>query len=255
MDPFMERPDRWGGVHTRLIAVIGELLTQQVAPRFFVDSEDNVYILGLDDPARSLVRPDLYTVEAAGGAALPRPRGSIAAATVLELPPALEVYVPYVKVVDTMDRHVVAIVELLSPINKAAGSMGQREFLRKRERMLGSSTHWLEIDLLREGSRPPGIPSQGDYEAALHRAGAGGRWEAWFMALREPLLTIAVPLRPPFDDVPLDLQQAVDIVYDRYRYDVAIDYDEQLPAPLREDDSEWASQCVARWQQTRAPQS
>jgi len=43
MDPYLERPDRWSGVHTRLIAVIGEMLARQVAPRFFVDSEDNVY--------------------------------------------------------------------------------------------------------------------------------------------------------------------------------------------------------------------
>jgi len=38
MDPYLERPDRWSGVHARLIAVIGEMLARQVAPRFFVDS-------------------------------------------------------------------------------------------------------------------------------------------------------------------------------------------------------------------------
>ena len=84
MDPYLERPDRWSGVHARLIAVIGEALARQVAPRFFVDSEDNVYILGLDDPARSLVGPDIYVVEPAGAASLSRPRGQIAAPMVLE---------------------------------------------------------------------------------------------------------------------------------------------------------------------------
>ena len=68
MDPYLERAERWSGVHTRLIAVIGEILARQVAPRFFVDSEDNVYILGLDDPARSVVRPDPYMVEAVSAA-------------------------------------------------------------------------------------------------------------------------------------------------------------------------------------------
>lgn len=246
MDPYLERPDRWSGVYTRLIAVIGELLTAQVAPRFFVDSEDNVYILGLDDPARSLVCPDLYAVAATGAGPLPRPQGHIAVATVLDVPASTEVHAPYLTIVDTMDRHVVTVIELLSPINKVAGSTGQHEFLRKRERILDSNTHWLEIDLLRAGTRPPGIPSQGAYDAALHRAGAGGRWEAWFMVLREPLLTIAVPLRSPFDDVPLDLQQAVDVVYDRYRYDVAIDYGAPLPAPMREEDVEWTSHRVVR---------
>ena len=54
MDPYLERPDRWGGVHAGLIAVMREILSRQVAPRFFVDSEDGVYVLGLDDPARAL---------------------------------------------------------------------------------------------------------------------------------------------------------------------------------------------------------
>ena len=53
MDPYLERPDRWGGVHSGLIAVMREMLSQQVAPRFFVDSEYYFYILGRDDPGRS----------------------------------------------------------------------------------------------------------------------------------------------------------------------------------------------------------
>ena len=63
MDPYLERPDRWSGVHARSSAVLGEMLTWRVAPRFFVDSEDSVYVLGLDDPARPLGRPDLYVAE------------------------------------------------------------------------------------------------------------------------------------------------------------------------------------------------
>src|SRR5437016_9055994 len=39
MDPYLERPDRWSGVHAGLIAVLREVLARQVAPRFFVDSE------------------------------------------------------------------------------------------------------------------------------------------------------------------------------------------------------------------------
>ena len=155
MDPYLERPDRWSGVHARLIAVIGAVLARQVAPRFFVDSEDNVYILGLDDAARSLVRPDIYAVEGEGAASLSPARGQIAAPVVLDLPASLEIRAPYLKVIDTADRQVVTTIEVLSPINKVSGSSGQRDFLRKREQILRSSTHWLEIDLLRAGTRPP----------------------------------------------------------------------------------------------------
>jgi len=250
MDPYLERSDRWSGVHARLIAVLGELLARQVAPRFFVDSEDSVYVLGLDDPARPLGRPDLYLAEAAGVGRPSRSRGQIAAPTLLDVPASLEIRAPHLNVVDTADRQVVTTIELLSPINKVANSSGRRDFLRKREHILNSHTHWLEIDLLRAGMRPPGIPAQGDYDAALHRAGSLDRLEAWFVALREPLPTVAVPLRPPFADVPLDLQEAVEIVYDRYRYDTAIDYaDTPPPPPLNSTDASWANERIAAWRQ------
>ena len=252
MDPYLERPERWSGVHARLIAIIGEVLARQVAPRFFVDSEDNVYILGLDDPARSFVRPDLYLVEAVSAGDPSRPRGQIAAPMVIDLPASLEIRAPYLKVIDTVDRQVVTTIEVLSPINKVPGSSGQRDFLRKRKEIWNSSTHWLEIDLLRAGARPRGIPLQGDYDAVLHRAGALDRLEAWFVTVREPLPTIAVPLSPPFEDVPLDLQEAVETVYERYRYDAGIDYAEDLPAPpLRAADAAWAHERVAAWRQGR----
>jgi hypothetical protein len=251
MDPYLERPDRWSGVHARLIAVIGEVLARQVTPRFFVDSEDNFYILGLDDAARSLVRPDIYAVEGEGAASLSPARGQIAAPVVLDLPASLEIRAPYLKVIHTAERQVVTTIEVLSPINKVPGSSGQRDFLRKREQILRSSTHWLEIDLLRAGTRPRGIPLRGDYYAALHRAGVRDRLEAWFVSLRDPLPTIAVPLRPPFEDVPLDLQEAVELVYERYRYDAGIDYAEDAPPPLRKADAAWVGERVAAWRRGR----
>ncbi len=253
MDPYLERPDLWGGIHARLIAVLGEMLARQVAPRFFVDSEDSVYVLGLDDPARPLGRPDLCLAEAAGASGagrLSQSRGQIAAPTVLDVPASLEIRAPHLNVVDTADRQVVTTIELLSPFNKVANSSGRRDFLRRREHILNSHTHWLEIDLLRAGTRPPGIPERGDYDAALHRAGSLDRLEAWFVALREPLPTVAVPLRSPFADVPLDLQEAVETVYDRYRYETAIDYaGAPSPPSLSEADASWTDERIAVWRQ------
>jgi uncharacterized protein DUF4058 len=104
---------------------------------------------------------------------------------------------PFLTIIDTVDRQVIVIIEILSPINKAPGSHGQREFLRKRNQILRSGIHWLEIDLLRAGTRPSGIPAQGTYDAALHRAGVGDQLEARFVGLREPLPTVAVPRSTP----------------------------------------------------------
>lgn len=252
MDPYLERPDRWSGVHTRLIAVIGELLARQVAPRFFVDSEDNVYILDDLDPGRSYVRPDLSIVEAGPLGSISATRSRIAAPLLVEMPEVLEVRVPFLKIVDTQNREVVTTIEVLSPINKVAGSNGHEEFLRKRDKVLRSTSHWLEIDLLRGGTRPPGIPADRDYSAVLHRARDRAHMEAWLVDVQQELPTIAAPLLPEFDDVPLSLQEAVDTVYTRYRYDTAIDYEAEPPLPaFSPADVRWIRARIAAWSDGR----
>ncbi len=60
---------------------------------------------------------------------------------------------------------------------------------------------------------------------------------AW--TLRDRLPTVPVPLKEGDPDVPLDLQAAFTSVYDRARYDLSLNYDAELPWPLREEDAEW----------------
>jgi hypothetical protein len=253
MDPYLERSDRWSGVHAGMIAVLREILTRLVAPGFFVDSEDNVYILDAGDPARVVVRPDIYLVDAGHGGSPSPARGRATAPLLLDLPIELEIRAPYLRIIDTANRQVVTTVEVLSPINKVQGSSGQRDFLRKRDQVLHSDAHWLEIDLLRAGARLADIPQRSAYAALLHRAGAS-RLEAWIAGLRDPLPTINVPLREPLADVLLDLQEMVETVYDRYRYDTAINYeDDPPPPPLPGAESRWLRERIEAWQQTRTP--
>jgi hypothetical protein len=252
MDPYLEAPMRWPGVHSAIIATLREMLSRQVRPRFFVDSEDEIIVLAPDDPARSLVRPDLSLSEAEPATMPRRERGRITAPVVLELPEPITVRIPFLVVRDTADQRVVATIELLSPVNKVPNSRGRRAFLRKRERLLRSDAHWIEIDLLRAGERPPEVAGRADYYAALHRAEAGGKVEAWFADLREALPTIAVPLVPPLPDVPLDLQAAIETMYERYGYEAIIDYAADPPSPpLDPDDAAWAAERIRRWRAER----
>ncbi|MGH2343935.1 MAG: DUF4058 family protein [Chloroflexota bacterium] len=250
MDPYLERPDHWSGVHSGLIAVMREMLARQAAPRFFVDSEDSVYILGRNDPGRSFVRPDISMVEAVGAGSIAPARARIASPMLMEVPESLEIRAPFLTIIDTLDRHVVTTIEVLSPINKVPGSAGQGEFLRKREQIMGSTSHWLEIDLLRAGTRPRGIPVHGGYNAMLHRARDPERLEGWFATIRQALPTIAVPLSPPFEDVPLDLQEVVDTVYTRYHYDAAIEYEDEPPPPtFSPSDAAWLRERIDGWRE------
>jgi hypothetical protein len=92
----------------------------------------------------------------------------------------------------------------------------------------------------------------GPYLAALHRAGSEA-WDVWPASLREPLPTIAVPLVDALPDVPLDLQAAFATVYDRFGYDLVVDYGVDPPLPeLPADDLAWARQRIAAWMDARS---
>jgi hypothetical protein len=223
MDPYLEAPGGWGGVHGRLIAIIGELLNRDLGPDFA--------IMAARSPAR-------------GGIAAPLHVSPGEPATIEQ---------PYILIRDRASRRVVTIIELLSPINKlptapsGAVPPAREEFLEKRRATMASTTHWLELDLLRAGERPAEVRGAGDYYALLKRVGTG-LLDVWPISLRDPLPTIAVPLVAPHADVALDLQAAVDLLFERYRYAELLNYDAPPPAPaLQWDDARWVGEHVARW--------
>lgn len=113
-----------------------------------------------------------------------------------------------VEIRDRANRQLVTAIEVLSPTNKR--SEGYAEYLAKRRRLMVSSVHLLEIDLLRLGQRVPmrqPLPSA-PYFVFLSRAPDRPIIEVWPVSLAEPLPVVPVPLLPGDADVPLDLQQA-----------------------------------------------
>ncbi len=79
----------------------------------------------------------------------------------------------------------------------------------------------------------PGCETQhkSDYYALLKRGGQPGPYEVWYCNLRDRLPIIAVPLRAPFADMPLDLQAALDGGYAEARYDDQLRYAGAPAAP------------------------
>ena len=63
MDPFLEEPTRWSSVHFRLISIMSEVLANLVAPHFYVDVEQRVYIIDPDSGYQRQIVPDVYIVE------------------------------------------------------------------------------------------------------------------------------------------------------------------------------------------------
>lgn len=245
MDPFLEAPAVWAGVHSRLINAISEDLADQIMPAFLVTIEERVYLLDPEVSARLPLVPDVLVVRGvdAGNTAT---AGVITPPTLIEPLIDPEVHERFVEIRDRLSREVVATIEILSPWNKAPGTPGQEAFLRKRAAVFQSGSHWIEIDLLRSGERPPDIRGQSDYYALLKRGGIARPYEAWFIDLRDPLPTIAVPLRPPWPDVPLDLQKILSTVYRRGHYSDVLQYESPAPSPvLNPADARWVADQVA----------
>lgn len=253
MDPFLEDPTEWGGVHTRLMNSISDQLAALVQPNFSVKIEQYVYLITADEARSQQIAPDVYLVETLPQTAWPGAALGIATPTLVEPLYELEVTERWIEIRDKRDRQVVTAIEVLSPFNKAKNTPGRTAFLRKRNNVMSTRTHWVEIDLLRAGERPPEVANKSDYYALLKRSGLLGAYEVWYFDLRDRMPTIAIPLRAPFADVPLDLQAAFDDTYRRGGYASDLDYTADVPTPvLRPPVAAWVSQQIAAW---RAQQS
>jgi hypothetical protein len=194
MDPFLEEPSGWTSVHHRLISVISDTLTEQVAPHFSVSIEERVYISDDDDPdVRRQLAPDIFLVQRPSASSTsPADTATATPPTIIERLVPLEVHDRFLTIYDRRSRELVTTIEVLSPWNKARGTRGRREFLAKREVVFSTRTHWIEIDLLRAGERPEEVEGQSDYYALLRRGDGSGKLAVWYVDLRDPLEAAAL---------------------------------------------------------------
>ena len=147
-----------------------------------------------------------------------------------------------VEVRDVAERRLVTAIEIFSPANKFAP--GYAEYLARREALLQTHTHLLEIDLLRRGERialrrplPPA-----PYYVFLSRFQRRPLTAVWALPLRERLKVVPVPLLPPDPDVALDLQAAVDACFALVGYERLIDYAAAPLPALEPEDTDWAAE-------------
>ncbi|MBC8135731.1 MAG: DUF4058 family protein [Fibrella sp.] len=155
----------------------------------------------------------------------------------------------YVAVLSMDSEEVVAIIEVLSPTNKAPDSTGREDYLRKQREILHSPTHLLEIDLLRGRAHAVAVGreavlSQTQYDCliSLRRAGneRKSRFAVWALSVRDVLPTITVPLLPGWANVPLDLKAVWNDTYQEGRWERTINYRHTSEPPLSPADTIWA---------------
>jgi hypothetical protein len=251
MDPYLEHPVLWESVHARLIVALANQLQPRLDPRYVASIGERVFVEG---PQRRI--PDVWVQKTVEGDA---PSTMVAAevdtALVIEVED-LEIHQTRVEIRDLYnDMKLVALIEVVSPTNKAAGP-GRDSYLAKQEEVLARDCHLIEIDLLRRGRHVLSFPEWRDrqlqpydYLICVSRWPWRNRFELYPRRLPERLPRIGLPLADPDPDVPLDVQAAVEQVYWDGRYIRRLHYAEPCEPPLTPEDQARASE---RWTAYRA---
>ena len=250
MDPFIEN-QIWEDFHHALIEVMRESLIPHTRPRYVVRVEERVYVEHIPNGGSVFIRPDVTVLERAGSEGSLESTGTTATPVgvlpvICHLPVPEQVHEAFLVIRERETMEVVTVIEVLSPGNKRVGSDGRREYLRKREEVLLSATHLVELDLLRGGERLPTLeplPS-GDYYAFVCRGQRRFQAEVYAWSLRRPLPPVPVPLAGADPDAVLDLQMLFTTVYDRTGYDYSLNYRHAPVPPLSAADQAWAQQLL-----------
>jgi hypothetical protein len=248
MDPYLEHPGRWPDVHHRMIALAGDLLSERLQPRYFTRIDERVYISDEYDPGRRVIVPDLAVVRGGGGRTTEAAGSTSAISEPVEITSLVEdeIHEARIELIDSADRTVVTVIEVLSPTNKVPGSRGRESYEQKRLDVMRSQSHFIEIDLLRGGEGfPPyeALPPH-EYRVHLSRVQRRPRGLLWTIGIDQRLPSIPIPLRGDDPDARLDLQAVLQTVYDRAAYRLQIDYRAQPVPPLSPQRAHWADELL-----------
>lgn len=247
MDPYLEGPF-WSVFHSNLVEEIARQLSRRLKPKYFAFSEERVVLTtpdpielaGFFEAARPRLRyPDVGIFASGQHAAVATTTPSSPCIMVDALLPE-EMVQKFIEIRDVETRGLVTAIELLSPTNKRGD--GHKDFVARRLDYLNGPSHYIEIDLLRIGERFPVIgtlPSV-PYFVFLNRTGRRQRTEAWPIPLDQPLPTINVPLLPGESDSILNLQEALETIYDLFSYELAVDHRRPPVVPLEQEQLSWA---------------
>lgn len=250
MDPYLEG-SLWPDVYQRLATEISDVLTPRLRPRYVarlavatIYDQSPEHEIGILYPDVEIIRRRQVKPFTPGPTNIKeavRPISKALTVPILDF----SVRVTNVEIYDRQLNQLVTSIEILSPVNKREPGLGK--YRQKRRQLQGAGVHLLEIDLLRRGQRPtflPGVPDT-PYIITLTRADAAAM-EVWPIRLLDELPVVAVPLRPPDTDIPLDLGEVLAHIYDKAAYDLTLDYTQPPPPPaFSPEEQTWLQQRVS----------
>lgn len=256
MNPYLEHPEIWPGVHHWLIVELARFLSPQLRPQYRVAVEVRLYET-IGEESLLVGIPDL-TIKGSQTTT----QSSITNVAVLQppsKPQTVQVPIPeivkqgYLEVREVATGEVVTVIEILSPINKRSGE-GRKQYETKRHKILGSSTHLVEIDLLRKGQPMTVYHSniQSHYRILVSRGDRRPQADLYTFNLPDPIPLFPLPLKSGDQELLIDLQVLLNTIYDQASYDLAIDYTQEPIPSLSDTDRVWLNQLLTE-KQLRSP--
>ncbi|MEG4013898.1 MULTISPECIES: DUF4058 family protein [unclassified Microcoleus] len=250
MNPYLESPDFWPEVHHLLIGMIQKSLVPQLVPKYRVAIEKRIYelkgeqslLVGMPADISILCNPVSRNPSTSNVAVATRTTEPVK----IRLAMSEEVREGYLEVIDMATKEVVTVIEVLSPANKRPGK-GREMYEEKRDKIFGSRTNFVEIDLLRGWEPLPVLDNDiaAHYRILVSRSNQRPRADLYVFNLQDAIPCFPLPLRGGDVEPIVDLQALLNTVYDRAAYDITLDYTAQLMPPLSEADAVWADSGVA----------
>lgn len=250
MNPYLENPDLWPEVHSRLIVAMADALNPQLIPTYRAAIDQRVYgsqgsdslLVGIPDVTVEQRSQTSDTESDKGTVAVMPPPSSPVKVTV---PMPIEIRERYLTIKAVATGEVITVVELLSPSNKRAGA-GRNSYEEKRRAVLSSQSHLVEIDLLRKGE-PMSLATgrvNGDYRILVSRSEQRPQADLYAFNLRDEIPRFPLPLQETDQEPMVDLKLLLDQVYERAGYEVVIDYAQAPVPPLAAKALEWVQQFI-----------
>lgn len=258
MDPYLEHPLFFPGLHDRFITGISDDLQPRLPAPYFAEINERLWV----ETAERSIEPDTHVLWTARPGRQEESNGEVAVATATEVTTGIQPAVIPLQVDERREtcleirtknpdgsERVVTAMEVLSLTNKTPGDRGRQKYLQKRDEVLTSQINLLEIDLLRGGIHSTIAPRSEivrrtglfDYHICIHLFDRFEEALVYTIRLPERLPVIAVPLLPGDGTVPLDLQAVFNRCYDTGPYRRRVHYDDfsLLTPPLHPDVLEW----------------
>ncbi|RUS99222.1 hypothetical protein DSM106972_079240 [Dulcicalothrix desertica PCC 7102] len=238
MNPYLENPEFWSEFHSRMIVAIADALDDSLSEDYRVAVEKRVYLS--DDGDNVLIGiPDVSVTTSLQSTTQIATLEPITQPISIEIPIAEEVQERFLEIREVVTGTVITVIELISPKNKRAGE-GRSTYLQKRQKILVSATHLVEIDLLRGGNAfTMGAAFPSDYRIIISRSYLRPKAELYAFNLQQPIPAIPIPLRSGENEPVLDLQSLLHKVYDRARFKLGIDYNKGCTPKLSKESEAW----------------